>query len=73
MKTQVNITLQFEGGPLDGSSMSQPISAEWRLVKYEHKPKRIGKTRHIYAGVREPQDQQVRLRYVGPLTEQAGG
>ena len=62
---QVEITLVFEGGPLDGSVRLQSIPADWSLIRYEHLPQVDSGSRHVYRGTRSRDDHEVQLMYMG--------
>lgn len=62
---QIDIKLNFAGGPLDGSERRQRIPADWAVIRYEHRPRVDAAIRHVYSGQRQPGDRQVQLQYIG--------
>ena len=71
MAQQINIKLHFLGGPLDGTDRLQQIPADWGVIRYEHMPRTDAKSKHVYSGLRKPEDREVRLRYVGAQQTEA--
>jgi len=62
-----NATFRFSGGgPLDGSEKLQSIPTEWNVVRYEHVPLNDSEVKHVYSGVKSPDQQIIELHYVGP-------
>ena len=64
-RTEMEVILHFQGGPLDGLVRPKQIQADWCLIRYEHLPRTDASTRHIYSGNREPSDLEIQLVYVG--------